>query len=396
MATDLGTSAAFGAVSGLAVLADPTLKDDLSKPALALATALDQGLGQALGLGKGLTDAGLDAVTSIVGDIASASADTIEIVSGLMQAIPIFGQLLGVVLKVMSLSLGQSRTPAQRCNDWQRLYAAVPTGSVLGGGGGQPFVPADYFARIVDSTGKHLAREEEREAARNNGAPVYAGLIAPSDRKYRSLLGMALMLVTEGTIIDENDLSHADWMTGKPPSFNPAHPPYAIGLIDRPKPRVDGKHIEKADVTYSADLPKLLANPALNGMPDIRKLPDALKTIYRRQVRDYYEALAKIWHNGTEDWGASTAAKNDKNRKKRGLPRPWRTRFRGLRRGIESLHLKGDGGTGLWIIYMDLLASAYQRGYLSRDFVYWNIVADCNLPYAESLASTMSRMATNG
>ncbi|MBK6812897.1 MAG: hypothetical protein IPG81_29290 [Sandaracinaceae bacterium] len=64
MATDLETTTAFGAVSGLTVLADPALKDDLSKPALALATALDHGLGQALGFGKGLTEAGIDAVAT--------------------------------------------------------------------------------------------------------------------------------------------------------------------------------------------------------------------------------------------------------------------------------------------------------------------------------------------
>jgi len=395
MATDLGTSAAFGAVSGLAVLADPSLKDDLSKPALALATALDQGLGQALGFGKGLTEAGIDAVANLVSDIAAVSADTAEIVGGLMQAVPILGQLVGVVLKVMTFSLGQSKTPAQHCQEWQRLYAAVPTGSVLGGGGGQPFVPADYFARIVDATGRNLAREEERDAVRDTGYPVHGGIITPSDRKYRSLLGMALMLVTEGTLIDENDLSDADWMTGKPPSFNPGNPPYAIGLIDKSKPRLEGTHAVRSDVTYAADLLELLADPSMGGAPDITKFPVALKTIYRREVRDWYEALAKTWHKGTEDWGAGDSAKNDKGRKKRGLPRAWRRRFRGLRRGIESLHHKGDGGTGLWIIYMDLLASAYRRGYLSRDFVYWNILVDNNLPCAESLADTMTQMATN-
>ena len=395
MGTDLETSAAFGAVSGLAVLADPSLKSDLSKPALALATALDQGLGQALGMGKGLTEAGIDAVASIVGDIAEASADTAEIVGGLMQAVPIFGQLVGMVLKIAAFGFSQSKTPAQHCQEWQKLYAAAPTGSVLGGGGGQPFVPADYFARIIDATGSHLAREEEREAARETGYPVYAGLITPRDRKYRSLLGMALMLVTEGTIIDERDLSDADWITGKPPTFNPAHPPYALGLIDRPKPRVDGKHVAAADTTYGAGFGKLLTNPEMGGGPDLRKMPDALKTIYRRHVSDYYEALTKTWHNSTGDWGAGDSAKNDKDRKKRGLPRVWRRRFRGLRRGIESLHCKGDGGTGLWILYMDLLASAYQRGYLSRDFARWNILADNNLPCVDGLADTMTQMATN-
>lgn len=394
MSTNLETSAAFGAVSGLAVLADPTLKDDLSKPALALATALDQGLGQALGLGKGLTDAGLDAVTNIVGDIAAASADTVEIVGGLMQAIPIFGQLVGVVLKIAALGFAQSKTPVQRCQEWLRLYAAVPTGSVLGGGGGQPFVPADYFARIIDATGGNFARTEEREAAIDTGFPMYAGIITPSDRRYRSLLGMALMLVTEGTLIDERDLSDADWRTGKRPTFH-SHPPYALELIDRPKARIEGKHIEWADATYSDDLGKLLSNPEMGGAPDIRKMPEALKTIYRRQVRDYYEAFAKAWRKGTEDYGAGDSAKNDKDRTKRGLPRVWRRRFRGLRRGIESLHHKGDGGTGLWILYMDLLATAYQRGYLSRDFIYWNIIVDNNLPCVESLSDTMTQMATN-
>ena len=75
MGADLGTAAALGAVSGLSVLADPSLKDDLSKPAIALATALDQGLGQALGLGKSLTEAGTDLVVNLVGDVASVSAE---------------------------------------------------------------------------------------------------------------------------------------------------------------------------------------------------------------------------------------------------------------------------------------------------------------------------------
>ncbi len=395
MATDLETTTAFGAVSGLTVLADPALKDDLSKPALALATALDHGLGQALGLGKGLTEAGIDAVATLAGDIASVSTDVAEIVGGLMQAVPIVGQLVAVVLKVMTISLAQTKTPAQRCQEWQRLYAAVPTGSMLGGGGGQPFVPADYFARIVDARGRGIAREEERDAVLGTGYPVYSLLISPSDRKYRSLLGMALMLVTEGTLIDENDLSEADWGTGKPPGLNALHPPYALGLVDRFKPRVDGKHLEESDTKYSADLGKLVLSPELGGLPDMRKFPGAMKVIYRRHVRDYYEAYAKAWHRGTEDWGAEDAAKNDPQRTKRGLPRAWRRRFRGLRRGIESLHRKDDGGTGLWILYMDLLAAAFKRGYLSRDFVRWKIIVDQNLYCVDGLAETITQMATN-
>lgn len=392
MATDLGTAAAFGAVSGLSVLADPSLQSDLSKPALALATALDQGVGQALGFGKGLSEAGIDAAVSIVGDLASVSADVADIVGGIIQVVPILGQLVGVVLKVMSFGLASSRTPAQRCQEWQKLYAAVPTGSVLSGGG-QPFVPADYFARIVDASGANIARAAEADAARTTGRPVYSGLITPGDRRYRSLLGMALMLVTEGTMIDENDLSDADWKSGKPPSLNPS-PPHALGLIDRPKLRVEGTHMEPTGKTYKDDLRKLLLSPVTK-LPDFAKLPDALKIIYCRLVRDYYEAHAKAWHRGTEDWGADDAAKNDRARKKRGLPRAWRLRFRGLRRGIESLHRKGDGGTGLWILYMDLLATAFERGHLSREFIRWNLIADNNLPCADGLADSIAQMASN-
>jgi len=393
---DLGAAAAFGTLSGLSVLSDPSLKDDLSRPALALATALDQGLGQAFGLGKSLTEAGTEIVSNLVGDVASVSANVAEIVGDTIQIIPILGQLVSIVLKVMSLGLGGGKTPAQHCQEWQTLYAATPTGSLLSSSGGQPFVPADYFARIVDATGSAILDEDKADAARGTGYPSYAGIIAPSDRRFRSLLGMSLMLVTEGTLIDENDLSAGDWKTDKPPSFNPFDLPYALGLADFKKPKNDGKRIVYSSATYGKDYGALLLDPKTKKTDRARR-PLALRALYRRIVSDQYEVRARAWRAGTSDFGADELAENDLERSKRGLPASWRRRFQGLRRGIESLHLKGDGGAGLWILYMDLLANAFRRGYLSRDFVRWNIVSDNNIPAAcaDGIADAIAQMAIN-
>ena len=57
-----------------------------------------------------------------------------------------------------------------------------------------------------------------------------------------------------------------------------------------------------------------------------------------------------------------------------GLPKTWTTRFAvELRRGIEASwqNKLTDGGVSFWLIYLDLLAEAFRRHYLSWPYVQW-------------------------
>jgi cysteine desulfurase len=378
------TANAANTIATLTVLADPTLKTDLSPPALALATALDSGIGSALGLGKSLSAVGADALAQLAGDVAGTLASSAaDILGSTLEAVPLLGQVFSGLMKLYE-SFGTQRTAAEHCQLYLSGYAAVPTGSLLAGGG---FVPADYFAR------EHSAKVPRTNAA--DPPPWPLTWIAPSDGLFRSALGMALMQATEGSVIDPFDLTDADWLSGDLPAWNPGAGPYA-GLLERIAPEAFLKRLREAQSTDKVSLSA------------IRRLT------WADHVDASYDRAVILWRMGADvasldaPRGVSATVRtdpaSDPRAGKRGLRRPARRRFQALRRGIEAAHRRpGDGGAALWILYMDLLATAFHKDQLSVPFLVHQMAAGtqvggpgmdaaywCAGTFAESIGSLAS------
>lgn len=383
--------------SALAALADPGLKSNLSTPAIALASAMDQSIGMAMGLGKGLSEAGTDKIASMAGDMTSNLGLSAEVLSATADAVPAVAALVKVAIGFVNAGLASTKTSSEYCREWQIRFAPKPSGSMLTASG-QPFVPADYFRRDIYAGTKRLGAESSK-----GDYPTWNGIITPSDRLYRSLLAMGLMTILEGTAIDPRDLSDADWRTGHRPAVNASDPPYAQSLLSMRRPKIDGDSIVSGDVPYSKHFFGLLyGREKQNWTLSMRKT-------YDLATNDQYNVFRALWHKGTHgneagsNYGIWHRALIDIQRQKRGVPEDWRRRFRRIRRGIEALWGRGDGGAALWVLYLDLLASAFRKGYLTRDFCAWQAYAlsmgamstYAHIPCHEQLADQIAALVSN-
>jgi hypothetical protein len=302
--TKVDLAALSGAVAGLSVLTDPSVKNDLSKPALALASALDTGIGNAL-LGKPLSSAGVDLAADLAGEIAGKVAEVSgEVLQDAIQSLPLIGMLVsvtvGLISAIRSASIPSDEQIGAWCQQTFNVLAPTPTGSIFAGGA---TVPADIFARV------HSIRDAKGDSRMAYGDDFAISQIWPAGERYRSAYGMLLMQVTEGFPLDPLDFDAA-----------------AVKRI------VDEYGLE-------------FLNP---------KKPDP--------VADFRAAL-----DAMIDFDQEVASRQWKNRFRRaqavGLPRARRRQFRALRRAIEATYkVKGsDGGVALFVVYQDLLNAAFRR-----------------------------------
>ena len=319
-------------VGGLSVLADSSLKTDMSAQAFPIAAALDTGLGSALGLGKDLSKAGADALASIGDSLGGEIGSMIgDIVGDVAAVVPVVGPFL----KVMASLIGDMfKRPdyAAQCTAFFDAYHPLASGGTL-----QGLVPADIFARIYNGIGP------------TGNVPPEVSIIKPTAGMYPSAMGMSLRTVTEGWPIDEYDFDYAGLWSRMGPLMTQAgagnwRPEYgsAFGFDQKTWKGWNRANFDKA-----------------------------LSRGFRKSVDADNVAAAVEWM--TSPKAASDWASIPGGGKAKGLPKAWIDRFTKLRRAIQADEKKlgSDGGAAYWIIYIDLFNQAIQRQYLSWPFIEW-------------------------
>jgi hypothetical protein len=316
-------------VTALALLGNQRTVADLSPPARVLVGALDVGVGEALGLGSAVSEASAEAIAGLAAEITTSLGETIaDIVGSVAEAIPLVGPFIKAMTSVITFALGSGESSAASCSRFFTTFKPTPTGSMLAGG---PLVPADIFARTHGIERWYTDKPEDFASVREGLAPVWSFAPFTFRRRFlpcgpldcRSALGMALMQITEGCIVDLRDI---DWK---------------------------------------------LATEVARGLADADELPHLADG---RAVRRLWgRALERDARIASLQW-----AKLHPQDAKRGLPKGWRDRFRRVRRGIEACGAgalppgtTSDGGAVLWIAYLDLLARAFEpaTGYLTWEYV---------------------------
>lgn len=289
----------------LALLAgDKSLMGDLSPPVRAMAGALDTGLGLAAGLGQDLSAAGVDAVANLAGSIVGSLGGAF---ADIVTEVASAVPMVGGLLSIFeSLFGGLGVDYSALCQQLFATYPPTPSGSLFGGG---TTVPADLFAH------EHALQGDAYEIQAGTGTIVPLGSAFCA-----SAQGMAWMQLTEGYPEDPADLH---W----------------------PKIRAALLAGDLSD-TERAQIPTPLA---------VRRLWDA------SLARDV--AMAPRQYAAQNPQAAPV-----------GLPPQWITRFRVLRRAIRAAKrtalstTSSDGGASLFMLYSDLVAAAFDRGYLTPAF----------------------------
>ncbi len=289
------------------VSTDREMRKDLSAPVAEIASAIDAGAGAALGLAGSLSDAGSKVLGDLAGKLTGELSGALGAVLG--GAITAVPAAIPMVgAAVKVLTAAFQGSGDANAADCSLFFEAF---KVKGSGSilaGGSSVPADIFARIYTGRGKDN-RGDDLEA------PFDVAQVAPGDGKYRSAFGMALMQITEGYPIDAEDLSAKDWKA-------------LAGELDEKEFRAG----------------------------------DIVKSLFSASVRRDMLIAPKQWKKA-----------HLKAVKTKGLPYAWAKRFRTLRRGIEASRNKdgSDGGVALWVIYLDLLTTAFRRMYLSQTYIEW-------------------------
>jgi hypothetical protein len=292
----------------LALLAgDSTLLSDLSPPVRAMAGALDTGLGLAAGLGQDLSAAGVGAISNLASSVvASLGGAFSDIVTEVASEVPLIGGILSIFASLFG-SLGVDNAAA--CQQLFQTYQPTPSGSMFAGG---TTVPADIFAR------EHRVQPFSGDTAEISSG---IGTIVPLGSGWCvSAPGMAWMQVTEGYPVDPADL---DW-----------------------------PHIHAA----------LLAGDLSDAQRGQIPTPLAVRRLWDASLaRDV--AMAPRQYAAQNPQAVPV-----------GLPAQWITRFRVLRRAIAAAKrttfstAPSDGGASLYMLYADLIAAAFDRGYLTPSF----------------------------
>lgn len=343
-------------VRGIASVAQAEMLADLSPPARVLVTALDVGAGFAVGLGKPLTAVAESAVTEVVSALGDNVAGLVaEIASDVAAFIPIVGPIIKGVTMIVQAIVNAFKGPdsGAECQSLFSVYAPRGTGAA-----DMAIMPADIFAQVhsvgrwyTDGRGSKAADGATERAI--NRALIYRGMntlwpgspgsapvatlslgtglrpmvpFGPS--RCRSALGMALMQITEGTVIDVRDIERVFAASEKHPS----------------KSTLVGTRLGQLRELASDQERALITTPA------------AVRALWGKALeRDNRLAPLQWAHAHPKD-------------AKRGLPPAWVNRFRRLRRAIERSGYGSDGGVALWLMYQDLLVSAFDRGYLTPEY----------------------------
>lgn len=361
------------------VTADAGLQAALSSPVLAIAQAVDTGVGMALGLGKSVSAAGADALTSALGTSTDSIVGTIADVGGdLAGSVPFIGAVLGMISGFVGGDLaGRSTTGlATTCALVGHVLAPVSTGSMLGGGSG--ITPADIFAPVVQLY-QPAAGYKKWLMGGGGGKMPYQGIDTPGfaasavhlghfdlilthqggPTVARSLNALALMMLTEGRVVDQGDHGW-DWE-------------FLAWVITR-QAQEHGHGAGGATDTAGA---RRLFDAAVKR--DLRLTPAQwianrarmLKGGNFGSVLNPDSALPETW----KLLGVFDATAPKKGDLRGQMPQAWRDRFQVLRQGIEASYgprlpagVRTDGGSFLWTVYLDLLTAAFQKGYLSPEY----------------------------
>lgn len=374
-------------VGAIAAVTNSDVMAKLSPVVQPMIQALDVGIGSALGLGTSLSSAGLSAVTSAAESAAESVGEEVgstvaEIAGDVVEMIPFIGPIIKAAVAIITAVVqalepkGEMST-GQECQALSTAFKPQQTGSELAGG---MSVPADMFACVnpvmafwlktqgdtslsyFQEFAKNPRAAERKYAAVNwfdpklGGAGVPAASVSlrdwsligrgygphiqvdpyelPAIRTFyvagptvcRSAIGMALMQVTEGMVCDIDDF---DWN-------------YVLKVC---------QDVNEANT------------PGTKGQ---FKSASHVREMWKASLDADREMASKQW-----------AIKNPHD-KKRGLPKEWAERFRKVRKGIEACYgplakpgTTTDGGTSLWLAYVDLLLQAYDKGYLSDDYIAW-------------------------
>jgi hypothetical protein len=363
-------------VRGLSATVQADMLADLSPPARVLVTALDTGVGIAAGLGKPLSSAAESAVADMVTSLPDDMASTVaEVASDVAAFIPVFGPILKGLMTVVSALVSAFKGPdsGAECQSLFSVYAPKGTGSIDMG-----TVPADLFALkhsvgLWYTDGRGASAEDDARAVilderlAHAGSIHFSGTLPGNPQKMvpwlsggewvrptvpfgpsrcRSALGMALMQITEGCIYDVRDIEHA-FVEAE------AHPPTAGEKALAMSSDGGGMYIESG-LTHLGQLQLLADTDA-----ERRRIatPAAVRALWGKALDRDNRLAPKQWAHAHPD------------DKPRGLPARWVARFRRLRRAIEASGYGSDGGVALWLAYQDLLVSAFDRGYLSDEYV---------------------------
>jgi hypothetical protein len=342
-------------VRGIAATAQADMLADLSPPARVLVTALDVGAGFAVGLGKPLTGVAesvlSDAVSALGDDVAGVVA---EVASDVAVLIPVIGPVIKGVAMIIQALVNAFKGPdsGAECQSLFSVYAPRGTGAA-----DMSVVPADIFARRHSvgrwyTEGRGANADDSATERKLDRAIVYRGLaVAPpmshtltatlsgssglrpmvpfGPARCRSALGMALMQITEGSIVDVREIERVFALSEKHPS----------------------KSLHTTRLAALQGLAQTAEEQALV------KTPAAVRALWGR-------ALARDNRLAPMQW-----ARLHPKDAPRGLPPAWVNRFRRLRRAIERSGYGSDGGVALWMMYQDLLVSAFDRGFLTPAYV---------------------------
>jgi hypothetical protein len=225
-------------------------------------------------------------------------------------------------------------------------------------------VPADLFAPVHSvglwyTEGRGSKAADAAEARRFDDELTYSGVTGRADPMARtpvlswgqgvrpmvpfgpafcrSALGMALMQVTENSIVDVADIEAA---------FRATELDLTPGHLHVPKKGVPMNNIGALASLAESDHERALVRTS----KDVRVLwGKALERDARLAPKQFAYAHPKS--------------------KAKGLPLDWIDRFRRLRRAIEKSGTGSDGGVALWLVYQDLLVSAFDRRYLTANYI---------------------------
>lgn len=338
--------------TGLQVIALDQLRSDptvtLSAPSQILVSSLATGLETALGkdISK-LSQEAAEAVGNFAADAVGELAGSVgaEVIADVLVAVPYIGWVIKAVqVIVQMLTGGENREEADaRYCAFLRSFAPKPTGSALGGGS---LVPADIFACVhpVDNTVDGEPRFfNYRLQGGSSGRQV---------ARVRSVLGMALMAVTEGRTIDPADV---DWQKEWKRS--------GMGVFSADEFRRGWEADQKYYLKVDTD--------AFNEKSNVQRLAHDIAQLPAIQAGKRKQPVAA---------GIS----------------PQRVKqFTALRLAMEACHgpdSHSDGGVSLWPAYLDLLRGEFEAGHLSPMFVqnrisYVNTFGEGDLSCAPAVAA---------
>ena len=373
------------------VLAGAQSMGELSQPAQVMVSALDSSLGAMSGMGDELSKAASSIASDIASKLGDQVGSMMtDVIGDMGDMIPVVGPFIKMAVSTLSLMFGSAPTPdwGHMCQSLSQLLSIRATGSA---GDTMPYdifrkdYPLyqslaiegfDYYWEGVFTT--IVIEHPEYQGLLINGADGGAEITASpskwkalglpeswrllavknhlhelvavvpltgmsgSDGKWhevtrpivplglgmvRSMLGMALMQITEGSVIDPREMKES---------------------------------LEKSEI--KRDIIKSLADDSVSNSDS--SLPASTLSTPAKVAVAMEKAIARDNRLAPLQW-----AHQNPTDAKRGIPAAWSERFRKLRRAIEASGPGTDGGLALWLVYQDLFVKAIDKGYLTPDYI---------------------------